>query len=205
MGRRLAQCAVGFTILLARPPHVSAQHAIRTQAECRHFVSELSSPVNDSTWRLALVSLYDCPKDLGSTLAALWRALPSDSVKRDLLYFASSAVRDDSLYRQVVRQARNPANPDSLRFRALEVLVPMVDSSRLILVREAPGVRFSDTGVTVAIGSSSHPFVRYGANHLPASVPDSILALFKDLSVSDASPLVRRVARRAYEWLTYPR
>ena len=192
-------------VFLVRPSNALAQRATFSPAQCRRFVAELSHPVSDSTWHRALASIYDCPDELGPTLAALWRDLPPDSVSRQLLYGASGHVRDDSLYRQVIDQARDHTSPDSLRFRALEVLVTIADSTRLIMVRQIPGVLFTDTGVTVGIGGFSHTFVRYGRNPMPAGARDSILALLHDLATSDSSAQVRRVAKRAREFLLYPR
>ena len=191
--------------LLARPSHALGQRATFTPVQCGRFVAELTNPVNDSTWNLALASIYDCPDELGPTLAALWRHLPPDSLKRQLLYWASGHVHDDSLYRQVVYRARDSQSPDSLRFRALEVLVTIADPTLLITVRELPGAIFADTGVTVGIGGFSHTFVRLGRNPIPTNARDSILALFQDLATTDSSARVRRVAKRARDWLVYPR
>src|SRR5512143_576499 len=189
--------------LVGRPTYALAQRATFTPTQCRRFVAELSNPVNDSTWHSALASIYDCPDELGPSLAALWRALPPDSGKRELLYWASAHVHDDSLYRQLVYQTLNTQSPDSLRFRALEALVTIADPALLITVHRLPG--FSDTLVTVGVGGFSHPFVKRGCNPLPTHVRDSILALLQDLATTDSSSLVRRVAKRARDWLTYPR
>jgi hypothetical protein len=193
---------VAFT-LIAHSSEAVAQVSTRTPVECRHFVSELEDPVNDSTWHLALVSIYDCPDQLGPTLVNLWRTLPTDSLKRDELYSASAHVHDGYLYHEIVYQAQDNHRPDSLRFSAIGALVTIANPNRLVTVPQIPGVLFSDTGVIVSVGYISHSFVRNGRNPLPSHVRDSVLALLRIISTSDSSAPVRRVARGVYYQLTY--
>jgi len=179
------------------------QASTRPPTECRHIVSQIAHSADESAWHMAMVSIYDCPDELGPTLSELWRILPSDSMRLHLLYGVSGHVHDAVLYRQIVSRALDSQAPDSLRFAAIGTLVTIIDSSRFMSVQRVAGVLFSDTGVTVSLGHSSHPFIRYGRNPLPRGVRDSVLALLQDLSTRDPSALVRRVARRAREALTY--
>jgi hypothetical protein len=193
-------------LLLALSSCATAQVRGRTTADCRRLASALTDRVTDSTWHTALSSIYDCPDQLGPTLATLWRTLPTDSIRRRQLYFVSAAVRDASLYRELVSQAADTQSPDSLRYHAIEALVTIADSTRLISVNPLPPAGGSGTTAmpTVAIGGFSHPFVRGGRNPLPVGVRDSILALLRYLSAADSSPGVKYVARKANDWLIYP-
>jgi hypothetical protein len=195
----LAIALVGSSLAVAQQP-------LRTSDECRRIAAVLVSPASDSAWHTALASIYDCPDHVGPTLAALWRALPSDSVRRRQLVFVSAHIQDADLYRALSGVARDATVPDSIRFQAMEVLVTLADSTKTILVRP-PLSTLRETTVphpSVAVGAYTHPFARRGRHPLPLDVRDSVIALLRELHATDSSQDVRYVARRAHEWLASP-
>jgi hypothetical protein len=196
---------LGTLLVLTRP--ADAQVAGRTAEDCRRFASALTQGTSDSAWHTALTSIYDCPNEVGPTLASLWQELPADSVRRRQLFFVSAHIHDAHLYHRLVAMTRNGGIADSLRFHAIEVLVTLADPALLIEVSPPSGPTIPDSAVLrsrVAIGGVGHPFARKGRHPLPANVRDSVVALLRTLSQTDSSPDLRYVARRAHDWLTYP-
>ena len=195
----LAIAVVGSSLAVAQQPH-------RTTDECRRIATVLMNPASDSAWHTALASIYDCPDHVGLTLAALWRALPSDSVRRRQLAFVSAHIHDADLYHELSGVARDATTPDSIRFQAMEVLVTLADSTKTISVRP-PISTLRETTVphpSVAVGAYTHSFARRGRHPLPLGVRDSVLALLHELHATDSSLDVRYVASRAHEWLARP-
>jgi hypothetical protein len=191
-------------LVLARP--ADAQVAGRSAEDCRRFASALTHGTSDSAWHMALASIYDCPNEVGPTLASLWQVLPADSVRRHQLFFVSAHIHDAHLYHQLVAMARNGGIVDSVRFHAIEVLVTVADSTLLIEVSPPLGPAIPDSAVPrsgIAIGGFSHPFARSGRHLLPHDVRDSVVELLRTLSRTDSSPDLRYVARRAHDWLTH--
>lgn len=198
----MAVCLLSLTAV----PTTWAQTAGRSPAECRTIVATLAETAPDSAWYRALTSVYDCPDQVGPALVALWRDPPRDSVRRRLVYEVSGHVRDARLFRHVVAVASDTAAPDSLRFRALEALVPWADPRLSIRVR--PERAIPDSGTLrpgVGMGGFSHTFVRYGRTPLPRRVRDSVLAVLRQRGERDPSYAIRYVARQAVSWLELAR
>ena len=167
---------------------------------CAESAAALRTEAIDSAWSWALVNMYDCPDDVGSSLAALWRRPPVDTARWRQVVDVSEVISDERLYAAVVREIQGAQTPVWRRAAGLATLVAWADSNLRLRIRpsvELPG----GLPVSVAYGSVDHPWTRAGRQPLSNARRASIRALLVERGRADPDSGLRYAARQAVHWL----
>lgn len=120
-----------------------------------------------------------CDETAPAALAAVWRALPSDTVRLRTFFFASANIRDGRIFAAANAAASDTSRRPRERAAALLVLVSQVDSAATVTV-----VAASRSEVWRAqLARESHPSQIAGTTPLPGDARKRVAALTEALAV----------------------
>ena len=144
--------------------------------DCQAAAAKLA---NNAATAQTFNTLAWCDDTGPAALAAVWRALPSDTVRLRAFFFASSNIRDGRIFGAAHATAADSTRPARERAAALLVLVAQLDSA--VTVTVVPASRAEVWRAQLA--RWSHPLQIAGTNALPADAHSRVNALVQRLSV----------------------
>jgi hypothetical protein len=144
--------------------------------DCRAAAAKLSS--NAATAE-SFKTLAWCDETGPAALAAVWRALPPDTVRLRTFLFASSNIRDARIFGAAHATAADSTRRARERAAALLVLVAQLDSAATVSV--VPASRSEVWRAQLA--RESRPSQIAGTKSLPADAHARVNALVKRLAV----------------------
>jgi hypothetical protein len=167
---------IAMTIGCARATTTRESRIPGERADCQAAATRLEK--NTATAE-SFKTLAWCDETGPAALAAVWRALPSDTVRLRTFFFASANIRDGRIFAAANAAAVDTSRRARERAAALLVLVAQVDSAATVTV--VPAARSEVWRAQLA--RESRPAQIAGTTPLPGDARKRVAALTEALAV----------------------
>jgi len=203
MKRILLMPTVAFLGMVARPAVAQEpeyrpkreREDVQLRNDCRLAVQVLThgQPANKREW--ALDTIDRCDESGPPVLARMWREVPADSASVGHMIYRSVYMRDRRVYDVVSVLARDHSVPALKRAAALHLLGRWARPGFTLDYGQFFSPEFESVQKNgVVYSSMSHDTQREGAEALPATVRQEVLALARELATADPNFRLRATA-----------